>query len=345
MRDLYPQDPALVLFSQRFQEQGFDPTVFRPIISPATQVRPKTIPSVETEAPPQSPPNQYNTPTDSPKRPLPLDDSDTEGRPQKLARTTRDVSPLKGAAGRRLDQQKRSRQPLDMPQFNQHPMPGPPPPPPLPRDVTFLLSIIPKAETYNATKFDAASMVRLLRETTIPTQPPPQALPQTSVRPPPPYQQGPPFQQMPQGQPMPLMPHGQYGGQFNGQFSGVYPPFSSASASNDTALFQYYRPRSLQYERLPSEVAIARTSAQAQDSSLSQATPPPGADPSLDRIAVNAPLRWSRTRQIRQERKYWLTLTASQSSSKNLSDLEFRSTKRIFEHKLISRPGPYPYNR
>ena len=289
MRDLYTDDPALALFAKRFQEQGFDPTVIRPIISPATQSRPKAIPTIETEAPPQSPPNQLNTNVDSPKRPLPLDDSDTEGRPQKLARTVRDVSPLKGAAGRRLDQQKRSRQPLDMPQFSQHQMQGPPPPPPLPRDVTFLLSIIPKAETYHATKFDAASMVRLIRETTIPTSLV-QAPPQPPARGPPQYQQGPPFQQMPPGQPIPPMPHGQYNSQFNGQFNGVYSPSPSASASHATAQLEQLYARSSQYGRGPHETASARTP--ARSSAAVQWGPLP-ANPSAERIAVNAPLRWS----------------------------------------------------
>ena len=289
MRDLYPEDPALTLFSRRFQEQGFDPTVIRPIISPATQTRPKTIPSIETEAPPQSPPNHLNTNIDSPKRPLPFDDSDTEGRPQKLARTVRDVSPLKGAAGRRLDQQKRSRQPADMPQFNQHQMQGPPPPPPLPRDVTFLLSIIPKAETYHATKFDAASMVSLIRETIIPTSLA-QAPLQPAARGPPPFQQGPPFQQMPPGQPILPMPHGQYNGQFNGKFNGMHPPFSSASALHATAQLQPLHAKFVQYGRGPSEIASAQTP--APSFSPSQWIPF-AANLSSERIAVNAPLRWS----------------------------------------------------
>ena len=224
MSDLFPEDPALTLFSRRFAQQGFDPTVIRPIISPATQTKPKTIPSInaDTENVPDSPQRRIHGIVNSPKRPLPSDDDDDSSRPRKLARPE---SPLKGAAGRRLDQQKRNRQP-DMPQFNQ-PVPQPPPPPPLPRDVMFLLSIIPKAETYHATKFSAEQLVKLLRETNIPTS--------MSQAPPPPGARGPPsIQPMPPYQHMPLpipQPQGPYGhGQYNGQYNGGFPNFSSARA-------------------------------------------------------------------------------------------------------------------
>lgn len=232
MNDLFPDDPTLAKFSNRFVEQGFDPTVMRPIISPVTQTKPKAISSIENDRLVQgSPPNRFKLDIPSPKRPLPPEDSDTEGRrPQKLARTTRDVSPLKGAAGRRLDQQKRNRQQPEMPLFNNtndHPMPvPPPPPPPLPRDVMFLLSIIPKADTYHATKFSAESLVRLIRETHIPSTmaqlPPP-----LMSRGPPPPQQMPPYQPTPPMQP-PMQPpiHGQYTGQFNGGY--LYLPSASA---------------------------------------------------------------------------------------------------------------------
>lgn len=226
MRDLYPDDPTLSLFSRRFVDGGFDPTVIRPIVSPGTQTRPKIVSSIEGHAPlTNSPLARLNPIVASPKRPLPLEESDNEGsRPQKLARTTREASPLKGAAGRRLDQQKRNRQPQEIPQFTSHPVPLPPPPPPLPKEVTILLGMIPRAETYHATKFSAQGLVRLLRETYIPTHesqlrpphgarvPPP---PQPLQMPIPPYQQNAPMQQM---------PHGQYSGQYN----GGYPQFSSA---------------------------------------------------------------------------------------------------------------------
>jgi len=244
MKDLSPNDPTLAKFSNRFVELGFDPTVIRPIVSPATQTKPKVILSIENDTVAQgSPFNRFKPDIPSPKRPLPLEDSDNEGgRPQKLARTTRDVSPLKGAAGRRLDQQKRSRQQPEMPLFNNtidHPMPIPPPPPPLPRDVMFLLSIIPKAETYHATKFSAESLVRLIRETHIP--------PTMAQLPPPPISRGPPPpQQMPSYQPNPPMQppvHGQYNGQFNGEYLHI--PSSSAAPTHAHVEAQQMSPQLL----------------------------------------------------------------------------------------------------
>ena len=228
MRDLYPDDPTLAVFSSRFAEKDFDPTAIRPIVSPATQTRPKTLPIIASEVPvPDSPPRRLDPSFISPKRAHPLEDSDNEGsRPQKLARTAREVSPLKGAAGRRLDQQKRSRPPQEMPQFVNNPMPVPPPPPPLPRDVMFLLSIIPKAESYHATKFSAEALVRLIRETHIPTHIS-QLPPTTLARAPPPPQPMPMPVPMAQYQHNPPLQHMQQP-QYNVQYNGGYPQFPSA---------------------------------------------------------------------------------------------------------------------
>ena len=214
MSDLFPEDPSLTLFSRRFAQQGFDPTIIRPIISPATQTKPKTVPVITTEPEPviDSPQQRIDEILKSPKRALPTEDEDGSPRPRKIARPE---SPLKGAAGRRLDQQKRNRQP-ETPQFSQ-PVPHPPPPPPLPRDVMFLLSIIPKAETYHATRFSAEQLVKLLRETNIPpsvAQPP--SLP--GARGP---QLNQPMQQYQHIPPPIPQPQGPYGpGQFNGQYTG-----------------------------------------------------------------------------------------------------------------------------
>lgn len=216
MSDLFPEDPALTLFSRRFTQQGFDPTVIRPIISPATQAKPKTVTSAKPEAEEvlDSPQQRINEIINSPKRPLPIDDDDGSPRPRKVARPE---SPLKGAAGRRLDQQKRNRQP-EVPQYNQPVQHPPPPPPPLlPRDVMFLLSIIPKAETYHATKFSAEQLVKLLRETSIPSSM--AQAPQLPGAPRPPLNQPvPPYQHIPPPIPQPQGPygHGQYNGQYNG---------------------------------------------------------------------------------------------------------------------------------
>lgn len=227
MSDLFPEDPALTLFSRRFAQQGFDPTVIRPIISPATQAKPKTITSIKAEAEgvPDSPQQRINEIINSPKRPLPTDDDDDSPRPRKVARPE---SPLKGAAGRRLDQQKRNRQPQELPQFNP-PVTHPPPPPPLPRDVMFLLSIIPKAETYHATKFSAEQLVKLLRETNIPTSMA-QAPPLPGARGLPQNQPMPAYQQMPPPIPQAQGPYGH--GQYNGQYNGGYPRLSSVYASS-----------------------------------------------------------------------------------------------------------------
>lgn len=172
MGDLFPEDPQVLHFSHRYTTLGFDPTAMRQIMSPATQARPKVRSSIENMLPRPSSPIVLTTQhTDSPKRPLPPDESESEANPpRKLARGE---SPLKGAAGRRLDQQKRGKQRTDVVESQtQRPVQAPPPPQLLPRDVLFLLSIIPKAETYEATKFKAEDMVRLLRETYIPNQVP-----------------------------------------------------------------------------------------------------------------------------------------------------------------------------
>ncbi|MCJ1394742.1 mRNA 3'-end-processing protein rna14 [Xylographa bjoerkii] len=208
--ETFPDDPRLASFSQRFAHEGFDPTVVRPIISPATQTRPKMmlIPTIEAvPSAPESPPNRFIQTTNSPKRLLPIEESDNESsRPRKLARGE---SPLKGAAGRRLDQQKRNRQPQEMSQFEGQPNTHMILPPPLPRDVLFLLSIIPKSSTYHATKFNPEEMVRLIRETNIPNS-------VSQLRPPPPLQNGGGMQQMTP------MPPGQYN-------SGRYPQLSQQS--------------------------------------------------------------------------------------------------------------------
>ncbi|KAL8710466.1 MAG: hypothetical protein Q9220_004898 [cf. Caloplaca sp. 1 TL-2023] len=144
MKDLFPDDPTLSHFSRRFQQPGFDPTAIRPIISPATQARSRPVQGIDASIPASGPsPPRISQLPHSPKRPLPSDDSDNDGeRPRKLARGE---SPLKGAAGRRLEQQKRHQGPA---QFDQ-PLP-PPPPPSLPAALTHILSNLPKASHYPA---------------------------------------------------------------------------------------------------------------------------------------------------------------------------------------------------
>lgn len=72
----------------------------------------------------------------------------------------RGESPLKGAAGRRLDQQRRL-QGQSSASYTAAPAP-------ISRDITFLLGLIPPASAYDSTRFNPAGMVRLLRDTAIP---------------------------------------------------------------------------------------------------------------------------------------------------------------------------------
>lgn len=181
MKEAFPDDPRLSSFSQRFVHDRFDPTAVRPLISPATQARPKIIISVETAIPPSrqpSPPPIKIAPiTNSPKRPLPLDDFDNDAnRPRKLARGE---SPLAGAAGRRLNQLKQSRHPYEPPQPVGQVNGYMPSIPPLPREINYLLGIIPPASTYNIAHFNVDKMIQLIRDTPLPQapsqQPPPHA--------------------------------------------------------------------------------------------------------------------------------------------------------------------------
>ena len=185
MAKLFPDDPKLSHFSRRFAGSGFDPTALRPIISPATQTRPKagTAPApIEATnnmtSSQRSPPRPTADRAPSPKRYLPSDESEYENnRPRKIARGE---SPLKGAAGRRLDQQKRTQQQQHHPHHQgrqghagpsmgggmQHPLP----PVPLPNKVAFLLSIIPRAETFPPVpRFKPQEVVRLLRDLNLPS--------------------------------------------------------------------------------------------------------------------------------------------------------------------------------
>ncbi|KAL9106940.1 MAG: hypothetical protein Q9227_008063, partial [Pyrenula ochraceoflavens] len=169
MKDLYPEDPELKLFSTRFSSHYFDPTAVHIIVSPQQTIpRSAIIPSIEQESASDVESRKSNlfdgSVTNSPKRPLP-DDLDDEMRngPRKFARGE---SPLKGAAGRRLDAQTRNRN-VNSGQGGLQPLP----PPPLPSHISFLLSIIPNASKYADVRFDAAEMVKLLKDVRLPTFP------------------------------------------------------------------------------------------------------------------------------------------------------------------------------
>jgi len=171
MAELFPQDPKLQRFSSRFSGEGFDPTAVRPIVSPATQMRPKVF-MRSAEKPmgvPKESPRAISTQESSTSQHLPVIISPKrlfsgdylDNPPHKIARG--DPS-LKGAAGRRLDQQKRMQQ-------NQGNLAGQtnaPLPFVIPRGIIFLLSIIPPADVYTQTKFNAEAIVELLKQTNIP---------------------------------------------------------------------------------------------------------------------------------------------------------------------------------
>ncbi|KAK4242908.1 hypothetical protein C8A03DRAFT_39853 [Achaetomium macrosporum] len=176
MAELFPEDPKLAHFNARYSTDKFDPIAARIIVSPATQLRPKLlIPSVEqatslqnSPRPPPfasraSPASQLLPATNSPKRPLPADDFDEP--PRKIQRNDfgefqRGASPLKGAAGRRLDQQRRM-QGQSAASYTTVPAP-------IARDITFLLSQIPRADLYDFHHFNPVKMTNLLRDTPVP---------------------------------------------------------------------------------------------------------------------------------------------------------------------------------
>jgi cleavage stimulation factor subunit 3 len=176
MAELFPEDPKLAHFTARYSTDKFDPIAARIVVSPATQLRPKLLmPSIEQGAslqnsprPPPfatraSPAPQFMPAVNSPKRPLPADDFDEP--PRKIQRNDfgefqRGASPLKGAAGRRLDQQRRM-QGQGAASYTATPAP-------IARDITFLMGQIPRAEVYDAHRLNPAKMTNLLRDTQVP---------------------------------------------------------------------------------------------------------------------------------------------------------------------------------
>ncbi|KAI1645255.1 uncharacterized protein F4817DRAFT_360146 [Daldinia loculata] len=171
MAELFPEDPKLTYFTARFDLGKFNPITTRVIISSARQMRLKTImqsvegppvsdrstprPALQTERSPQP---QFFPAVNSPKRPFQADDQD-EYPPRKLARG---VSPLKGAAGRRLDQQRRAQQGQGVSSHTSGPTP-------IPRDIAFLLTVIPPAEAFRSHHFSTEGLVRLIQNTAVPS--------------------------------------------------------------------------------------------------------------------------------------------------------------------------------
>jgi cleavage stimulation factor subunit 3 len=180
MADLFPEDPALKLFSHRYSTPNFDPTAIQLIISPS-QSKPKVVhTSVEnTSSIPNSPAPRYMEATNSPKRTFVPDEfEDDTLRPRKLVRGE---SPLKGAAGRRLDAARRLQQANGGTPGQGHVAPQSLIPP-LPREVMMLLSVIPNAKYYNVERFNPEKMVELLRKTDIPVPGPRAPLPPNPIQ-------------------------------------------------------------------------------------------------------------------------------------------------------------------
>ncbi|KAI0554791.1 hypothetical protein F4679DRAFT_524924 [Xylaria curta] len=172
MAELFPEESNVSPFAARFATDRFNPITARVIVSPVQQMRPKTaiLQSVEDiptsiRGTPQPVPQAERSPRpqllsvnagnlNSPKRPFQLDEADDYNPPRKIARG---ASPLKGAAGRRLDQQRRQGGTTAAGATI-----------PIPRDITFLLGLIPPADTFHAHRFRPERMVQLIRETDIP---------------------------------------------------------------------------------------------------------------------------------------------------------------------------------
>ena len=170
MKDLYPEDAGgHRQFSERYISRNFDPTQVRLAVS-ATQVSRPEIPDVlaEEQASSRGSPQQRildNASANSPKRALPIDELD-DNQPRKFARGE---SPLKGAAGRRMHQPQRTGGGSGNYGSTQLSQAQQPPLNPLPSHLTLLLSMIPKASTYEFRRFDAAKMTELLRNVHIPS--------------------------------------------------------------------------------------------------------------------------------------------------------------------------------
>ncbi|KAF2707352.1 hypothetical protein K504DRAFT_458783 [Pleomassaria siparia CBS 279.74] len=208
MSDLFPEDPLLLRFAQRFSTTSFDPTTIRPIVSPKAQMRPvmlNVMPTVEEAPVPLpaqvqelravSPPGPIHSPhlapallpiSHSPKRPFEEVDNELS-QPRKMLRSERGESPLKGAAGRRLDAARRNQVQSSGGVNN---MPVMSMPQPLPREVNFLLGIIPGAQAYRETRFSAEKMVALLQNVDFARAQVQQPQMQQPIQAPPPQQMG-----------------------------------------------------------------------------------------------------------------------------------------------------------
>jgi cleavage stimulation factor subunit 3 len=175
MRDLFPEDPSLRVFAHRFEYENalsrkFDPTTVQPIISPNTQLRPSAIQSIEQDVQP----SYANTTgiinaglgTSSPKRPYDAVSGGLDEPPRKFARGE---SPLKGAAGRRLANNRQVGGNTPLQQNATIALGGGWP---VPQHINFLLSVLPNARyAQNVTpSLDPIGLVNVMRGVNLQTQ-------------------------------------------------------------------------------------------------------------------------------------------------------------------------------
>jgi cleavage stimulation factor subunit 3 len=163
IRDLFPEDPALRVFAHRFEYENvvtrqFDPTAVQPVVSPNTQMRQSIVRSIEHDVQPSylnaTGFTQAGMGTGSPKRPY---DGGQDGPPRKVARGE---SPLKGAAGRRLANNRQGgNTPL---QSVATTISGGWP---VPQHINFLLSVLPNARyvTNVTPALDPVGLVNVMR--------------------------------------------------------------------------------------------------------------------------------------------------------------------------------------
>lgn len=174
MRELYPEDPALEQFANRYSNSNFDPTSVQLILSPSQTKQKTHMPGISAESHGSPMARYMDTSLNSPKRPYPTDEYDEDsGRPRKFVRAE---SPMKSAQARRLDQPKRVQQ-LNGQSASYRPQGSPAP---LPREVVNLLSILPSAAAYNITRLSPEKMIDLLRHVEIPSDISQIQIPQTA---------------------------------------------------------------------------------------------------------------------------------------------------------------------
>lgn len=156
-------------FGERYSYSSISPCNYAPVISLHQLKPPMPLPPPPPVVPapiPQAPAAPPQRITDSPKRSLDdanVSDADQGShRPRKIHRPD---SPLKGAAGRKLKQERQQQQRIAGRGQQAQSAPAPQP---LPDGVMFLLGILPGADKYHATRFNAEAIVTLLRNVELP---------------------------------------------------------------------------------------------------------------------------------------------------------------------------------